>query len=479
MSTTTTHTTQDHTHGRRYFLRRAAAYSLGFAGLSTGLGRRAVAAAFESASDPMAAATRTGVGYGPLIPDPAGVLDLPEGFEYSIVMRQGRPMGDGHVSPGLPDGMAAFPSSRENVCLLIRNHEIDLGHRVTRAFDGVPEGLIKSSAERAFDPVDGTPAPGGTSTIVFNTETGEVEDSFLSLAGTERNCAGGPTPWNSWLTCEETVTRAGEGGRKRDHGWVFEVPATEEPTLADAKPIEAMGRFNHEAVALSPSGIVYQTEDRPDGLIYRYIPNVPGDLHQGGRLQALAIEGRGSVDLRNRSRREIKLNEVLRCAWIDIDDPRSMDDTLRYQYRDRGAAVFARGEGMWAGADGIYFCCTNGGPDEHGQIFRLAFPGTEAEGADEDVTLELFLEPNDSNVLRMPDNITVAPNGHLVVCEDGGGRADCLVGVSPQGEAYTIARNATGNSELAGGAFSPDNRVLFVNIQAPGLTLAIRGPWAG
>ena len=106
------------------------------------------------------------------------------------------------------------------------------------------------------------PCLGGTTTLVYDTRTQTLEKHFLSLIGTIRNCAGGLTPWNTWITCEETMQKA-EGTYDADHGYNFEVPASADIGLADPIPLKAMGRFNHEAVAVDPkTGIVYETEDR-------------------------------------------------------------------------------------------------------------------------------------------------------------------------------------------------------------------------
>jgi hypothetical protein len=240
-----------------------------------------------------------------------------------------------------------------------------------------------------------------------------------------------------------------------------------------------MGRFNHEAVAVhARSGIVYQTEDRPDGLFYRFLPNERGRLARGGRLQALALRDKRSADARNWTAAEISPGESWAVAWIDIDNVESALDDLRYQGFDRGAAVFARSEGIWANADEIYFASTDGGPKRGGQIWRYtASPheGTEEERRDP-ATLDLFLEPNDTDLLEYADNLTIAPWGDLVICEDGSG-VDHILGVTPEGQIYQLGRNAMNDSELAGAVFSPDGGTLFVNIQNPGLTLAITGPW--
>jgi hypothetical protein len=321
---------------------------------------------------------------------------------------------------------------------------------------------------------------GGTTTLVFDTRTGKLEEHYLSLAGTCRNCAGGPTPWNSWISCEESVFRPADGlGFQRDHGYNFEVPARRRPGLVEPVPLVAMGRFNHEAIAVDPrTGIVYQSEDRPDSLLYRFIPTQGGRLHEGGRLQALAFRGRRAADTRNHGESEvIPVGAKIECEWIDLRDVKSPDDDLRLQGRSNGAAIFARGEGLWWGRGSVYFGCTTGGSRLRGQIWRYRPRVEKGEPlASAGGVLELFLEPNDPAVLDMADNITMSRQGDLFICEDGGSEQS-IVGVSPQGVPYKFARNAKNLSEFAGVTFSPDGTTMFVNIQRPGITLAIRGPW--
>ena len=127
--------------------------------------------------------------------------------------------------------------------------------------------------------------------------------------------------------------------------------------------------------------------------------------------------------------------------------------------------VRSRGECIWTGSDGIYFCATSGGDLQKGQIWRYR-----------PETLELFCEPDDAGFLDNGDNLTVTPWGDLFVCEDGPGWQR-VVAVTPKGELYTFAENVFNMSELAGGCFSPDGGTFFVNIQRPGITLAISGPW--
>lgn len=453
------------TVSRRDFLVRSTAVAMGFAGLRTAMGHGGSISRLIPSG---------GVGFGPLVPDPAGVFDLPAGFSYRVISREGERMTDGLVLPGMPDGMAAFESRREDGTadgrtLIVRNHEIADSNRVPGPFGEngrLPEGL---DASMVFDAGHGRPCRGGTTTLVYNTATQELESQYMSLAGTERNCAGGPTPWGSWITCEETVNRA-DGRREQDHGWCFEVPARATPGLVRPVPLKAMGRFNHEAVCVDPAtGVIYLTEDTNDGALYRFIPSEPGRLEAGGRLQALAIRGRDRLDTRNWDQTTVKIGSRSMVRWIDLDDVESPKDDLRYRGYEQGAARFARGEGMWWGKGAAYFACTSGGRERAGQLWRLT-PGAAGD------TLELFIEPNDRSVLEHADNITFAPWGDIVVCEDGS--ADqFLLGVTPDGTVYRLGRNAMSQSELAGACFSPDGTTLFLNIQHDGLTLAITGPW--
>ena len=327
---------------------------------------------------------------------------------------------------------------------------------------------------------DGTPLPGGTTTLIYNLKTQAVEREYLSLVGTLRNCAGGVTPWGTWLTCEENVSRAGDGIQK-DHGWVFEVPIDIDGPI-DPQPLKAMGRFNREAAAVDPeTGIVYMTEDRDDSLLYRFIPTVPGELHQGGRLQALSLKaGPSAQDSRNWDQPEIPLGKWYDAVWIDLDDVESPADDLRERGHKQGATLFARGEGIHWGDGELYFCCTSGGAAKLGQIMRYR-PST-AEGTAQEIGLpgqiQLFLESDDPARFNFGDNLTVAPNGHLLVCEDQytDPVRNHIRGVTPDGQLYDFAR-VRPQTESAGACFSPDGSTLFVNLYHPTRTLAINGPW--
>lgn len=454
---------------RRFFLRSAASVTVGFAGLQM-LTSKGVSATNTA---------KLTEGYGPLRKDPNGILDLPDGFSYKVISKVGDSMNDGFLVPGLPDGMASFPGP-DGKTILVRNHEITADPTEIGPFGRQNERFANLPAQSCFDAGRGkTPSLGGTTNVLFDTETQEVLHQHLSLTGTVRNCAGGPTPWNTWITCEETVQRA-DDQYEQDHGWNFEVPAYISYQPVEPKPIKDMGRFNHEAVAVDPrTSIVYQTEDRGDGLIYRYIPNSPGNLLDGGTLQALAVRGRQSLDTRNWEHPNlIAVGEELAVEWIDLEEIDSPNDDLRFRGFDAGAARFARGEGMWTGEDGIYFACTSGGHAERGQIWKYIPSPAEGE-SDEDNQpgrLVLFCEPNDPGLVDNADNLCVAPWGDLMLCEDGSGE-QYLVGINTQGEVYKFGYNAVSESEFAGVNFSPDGSTLFVNIQSDGLTLAITGPW--
>lgn len=417
----------------------------------------AFAALLTGACAPRGAVRSASVPYGALVPDPAGVLDLPPGFSYRVISKLGDPMADGLTVPDAADGMGCFTLPGGKL-VLVRNHELSPGHD--------PGGKLASGYGRM---PNGDILPGGTTTILLEARTLEVERVHRSLAGTIRNCAGGATPWGSWLTCEEPGGSALKAAKT--HGYVFEVPAAA-TGLVDPVPIKAMGRFNHEAVAIDPaSGIAYQTEDRDDGLFYRFIPNVPGEFRQGGRLEALAFAD-GPAETRNWDAPAFPRNRAFAVRWVPLDDVEAPEDDLRLRGAAAGAAVFARGEGVYMGEGELYFCCTSGGAKKIGQIFRLR-PGENGEDR-----LELFFESTGENELFYGDNLTVAPNGHLIICEDQYGDPvdNHLRGITPQGVAYPLARLKL-QTELAGACFAPDGKTLFVNIFSPAMTVAITGPW--
>lgn len=455
---------------RRDLLRQGAALSVGF------LGMRRLLAARPSWDDAVSP-------FGELLPDPQGVMNLPHGFSYRVFSKVGERMNDGFFVPALHDGMAAFPGP-DGLTVLIRNHEVPAHPQRAGAFGWSNELFDRIDPAMVYDLGGGTrPALGGTTTLVYDTRSQTLKTHFLSLAGTLVNCAGGPTPWNSWITCEETETQAGSG-YDRDHGYNFEVPVRTTPGLAKPVPLAAMGRFKHEAVAVDPrTGFVYQTEDQHEGLIYRFMPTTPGDLH-AGRLQAMAVRDAPSLDSRNWPdddgvlTRRVSVGQRRAVEWIDLEDIDSPDNDLRFRGHASGAVRFARGEGMWFGENSVYFACTNGGPHWKGQIWRYHPSAQEGHPGERDDPgyLELFLESDADDLLTNCDNLTLAPWGDLLVCEDSA-EADRLIGITPHGEQYLLAENVISKSELAGICFSPDGSTLFVNIQHQGLTLAITGPW--
>lgn len=457
---------------RRDFLKWMGAISLGFTGLQA---FSKVGNLLDPADEgPLAA------GFGPL-KEFDSVLKLPSGFSYKIIATKGDLMSDGLILPGRADGMGAFSGSSNGKVILIRNHENQNNDLKESPFGENYKLLKKVKKEKFFDHGFGKiPHLGGTTTSVYNEATQKVESVFMSLAGTSRNCAGGITPWGSWITCEEDFKNA-DDKNEQGHGYNFEVPATERIKMKYPVPLREMGKFMHEAVCVDPrTGIVYQTEDRHEGLIYRYIPNVKGKLHEGGRLQAMVFVWKKSMDTRHWTEKDtLKPGTRYAVKWIDLDDVDSKEDTLRFRGFEKGAACFARGEGMWFGKGELYFACTNGGARKTGQIFRYIpslYEGTKQEREKAyHPKLELFAEPNNTDLLKYADNLTVAPWGDVVFCEDH--KQPRIIGITPAGKYYQIAENIGYPSEFAGVCFSPSGKTLFVNIQEAGLTLAITGPW--
>lgn len=389
------------------------------------------------------------------------MLALPEGFDYWVISPTGDTLSDGNLVPSNHDGMAAFRGP-DGGTILVRNHEI------SSAGTGGTRCILPSGS--TYDPANG----GGTTTLVLDNQ-GQVVSHIGSLAGTIRNCAGGPTPWDSWLSCEETFNTA--TGATIRHGYVFEVPNAGE---SDCSPIRAMGRRNHEAAAVDPStGYVYLTEDRGDSLLYRFRPNVYGNLQAGGVLEALRIVDMPGVHTVTNFKQH--LFQPLATDWVTIDvadpDSESNGASNRAQGLAKGAARFSRGEGAWWGNGQVYFVCSDGGDARRGQVF--AYDPLAS-------TLTLFVESvaspsgmdtdNGGFLLAAPDNVTVGPDGRVYLCEDGSG-VEKVVGVGLDGELFEVARNTLNDSEFAGACFSHDGRFMFVSAQSPGLTYVIRGNW--
>ena len=444
---------------RRAFLRRGGASLGSAAGLAVLL-----SGAVRGANRP---------DYGPLRPtadDSTGLelLRLPEDFSYRSFGWTGDRMDDGRLTPAAHDGMAVVATDGERL-ILVRNHEL---RRAEGAFG--PATLCYDSS-----------AGGGTTSLAFSPTRAEWLDSRVSLCGTSRNCAGGPTPWASWLSCEETLDDGESGDFRKAHGWVFEVPGS---APASGQPLEDMGRFRHEAAAVDPgSGYVYQTEDRAPGGFYRFIPRDAGRLALGGRLQMLAIRAVARMNLTA----PVPVGRVFEVDWVDIDDPKrphtpsTRDGAgVLSQGLRAGGAGFTRLEGCWHDSGRIYFTSTNGGRSGQGQVWVYE-PGDE--------TLVLLYESPGASVLNRPDNLTITPRGGLVMCEDGkaaGSDGTRMQGLRGDGSVFAFAENNVvlhgernawrgdfRRAEWAGATFSPDARWLFANIQTPGMTFAITGPW--
>lgn len=419
------------------------------------------------------AAARGHDGYGPLVPDPDGLLDLPKGFRYRVLSREGDPLrsGEGQV-PSNHDGMTAL-AGRHGRIHLVRNHE----NRHTAKI-GVP-----TVAGLTYDPA----AKGGCTSLELDGRN-KVLGERVAIAGTAVNCAGGPTPWRTWLTCEETEDKAGTNGYTKDHGFIFEVDGAD-PRRTGAVPLTAMGRFQHEAIAVDPkNGIVYETEDafdKPFGLFYRFLPEKPlggtGSLRAGGALEAMRVPGLPDLSAVQETGASFD-----RVEWVPVPDPLAAETPIRLQdFGRKGITHAQKLEGCYWGGSSVYFVSSFARSDEgsagdhYGQVWRY-------EPKKRRLTLVVVFGPDTDIQLpgESPDNICLAADGGLMVCEDGGG-AQHVLGVTRRGEVYTMARGRQNIGtpeepewgEFAGVAFSPDGSTMYVNCYTPGTTFAVTGPW--
>jgi len=350
---------------------------------------------------------------GPLLaPDENGVC-LPAGFTSRVVARYAESVvpGSAFVWHGSPDGGACFA-------------------------DG--DGWIYVSNAELFDGA-------GASAVRFDA-AGNIIDAYPILTGTSGNCAGGATPWDTWLSCEEI----GDGGR------VFECDPR---GIQSAIERPALGRFNHEAVAYHQgTHTLYLTEDRADGRLYRFTPNALtaagfADLSAGTLAVAQVIVEQG----------------VNRVVWHDLPDPLGLTQPTRRQIS--ASTPFKGGEGIVAFGDRIAFT-TKG--DNRVWTYTVATQ-----------TIAISYDPASSAnpILSVVDNITVNFAGEYLVAEDSGDMQ--LVVLSASGVVLPLLQVVgQDQSEITGPAFSPDGTRLYFSSQygttggmADGITYEVTGPF--
>lgn len=344
--------------------------------------------------------------YGPLQPANADLLRLPAGFSSRIIAQSGRPVGlTPYVWHIFPDGGATYATD-----------------------DG---GWIYACNSEV-------PGAGGAGAVRFDAE-GNIVDAYPILRGTSSNCAGGPTPWGTWLSCEEYTA-----------GMVWEC----DPTGLQPPAVRpAMGMFSHEAAAVDPAlGHVYLTEDTGDGGFYRFTPDQPNDL-SSGILEIASVSPAGTVD------------------WFEIDNPVPIPFVETPTRRQVPAATpFASGEGCWFDVPRrrVYF--TTKGDNK---VWEYA-PDTQHLSVVHD---RLIVQ---GSPLTGVDNVTVAGNGDMFICEDGGNME--IVVITPDGQIAPFLQVEHSGSEIAGAAFSPDGSRLYFSSQRGfrlGVTFEVTGPFRG
>ncbi len=427
--------------------------------------------------------------YGELRPTPDQdgnqILALPRDFSYVTFSKIGDVMSDGNICPRAHDGMTCL-EGRGGVVRLIRNHEVR-----------TPPGAFMDQSTFSMGGREGTRydalGVGGTVTLDFDLRRKKLVRDFISLNGTIVNCSGG-LAWRGmgWITSEETVAGPNQGWGKK-HGYNFFVPAWANSAIK-AVPLEWMGRFAHEAAVADARGVLYQTEDAGNNSgFYRSTPKDPANLYKGGKLEMLAIKGSPRASLITGQR----VGARLPVEWVSIDDPdpelENGAATCFSQGAAKGGAAFNRLEGVFIGLDGrsVYFVSTSGGDSRYGQLWHY-IPADRLSGEDQ---LVLVFESPDGSVLDSPDNICITPRGGIIFCEDdasndGDGHplapgisdVNRLIGMGGLGEPFEFAVNLLNDSEFAGACFSPDGRVMFVNLfggsaAGSGMTCAIWGPW--
>jgi secreted PhoX family phosphatase len=365
--------------------------------------------------------------YGPLGPPDENGIMLPEGFRSRVIARGEQPVpGTTYPWHIFSDGAATFETP-DGGWIMVSNSEVPTASDIVGA------------------PQIGEPGEGGASAIRF-AAGGEIEDAYRILGGTSTNCAGGPTPWGTWLSCEE-----------HEEGMVWECDPLGE-RAAEARP--ALGVFTHEAACVDPKrGHVYLTEDEGDGGFYRFTPLRQGDLREG-TLEIAIVGGGGRVD------------------WVRVPDPAATDVPTREQVP--GSTRFRRGEGIWYDRGSVYIATTG-----DSRIHRYDVRSGQIEVI---YDAELLADPPLTDV----DNITVSRSGDLFVCEDTGGEDPFDIAIITPGPHRVVARflKLTGpqhgkgdtdlSSEVAGVCFDPSGRRMYFASQRAfvvGVVYEVSGPF--